>query len=58
MRLECDHPNHIVKHDFHGYAIIGEVTGRTRGECVKQARADGWIFHRDGKLTCPDCGRK
>lgn len=31
--------------------------GRTFGECAKQARATGWVIHRDRTATCPKCKR-
>lgn len=29
--------------------------GHTFGECAKQARAAGWVIHRDRTATCPKC---
>lgn len=29
--------------------------GKTYGECQRTARARGWIFHRDGTVSCPRC---
>jgi len=34
-----------------------EYPGETRGECVSQARKDGWIFHKDNTGTCPKCAK-
>ncbi len=27
-------------------------------ECRRKARETGWVFHRDGTLTCPICNGK
>lgn len=32
-----------------------EYVGETGAECRKQAKRDGWKFHRDGCHTCPEC---
>jgi hypothetical protein len=50
MDLYCDHPKHVET-----YKGPPSYEGYTRGECVREARKDGWIFHRDGNLTCPKC---
>lgn len=59
LHLYCDKPKCPGPEEIlpNGGAITieDEYTGRTRGECVAQARSDGWIFHRDGRLTCPKC---
>ena len=38
--------------------VNDEYAGRNRSECVAQARSDGWIFHRDGRHSCPRCRGK
>lgn len=30
-------------------------TGETWGDCKRQAQRDGWVFGRDGDVTCPTC---
>lgn len=32
-----------------------QYVGWTWGLCKKQAQNDGWVFHRDGKVSCPKC---
>ncbi len=56
IAIQCDHPNHVDDF-FNGVVTIDRFTGYTDAQCVKQARAEGWIFHKDGKLTCPNCRR-
>lgn len=35
-----------------------EYTGETEGDCLKQARRDGWKFNRERtKAFCPDCSK-
>lgn len=56
INIECDHLNHVD--DFlNGVVLPDEFMGYTDAECVKQARTEGWVFHKDGRLTCPDCRR-
>lgn len=60
MDIYCDHPNHRIYY-LNGEGYKGkkeQYTGQTRSKCIKQARSVGWIFHRNGKLTCPDCVNK
>lgn len=62
MHLYCDHPQCPGPKMTLGpnglpIALIDEYEGRNRSECVAQARSSGWIFHRDGRLTCPKCSR-
>jgi len=35
-----------------------EFYGETRGVCAKEARERGWVFNRDGNVTCPKCAKK
>ena len=35
-----------------------QFTGRTRQECIKDARAIGWVFKRDGRVISPKCKEK
>lgn len=30
-------------------------TGETNSECKQYARKKGWVFNRDGDVTCPKC---
>ncbi len=30
---------------------------QTLGECRTDARKQGWVFNRDGDVTCPECAR-
>ena len=32
-----------------------EFTGETFGQCKKQAQKRGWVFNKDGEITCPKC---
>lgn len=51
LHLYCDQEN-----PAHGFTQFPhQYTGETRAECVKQARKEGWVFHRDGKHSCPQC---
>ena len=42
----------------HDTGFPHQYAGHTRGQCVRQARKDGWIFNRDRTHTCPDCSGK
>ena len=35
-----------------------QYTGRTFAECKREAQAAGWLFSRDGDVTCPKCQPK
>jgi hypothetical protein len=39
-------------------ALTVEYVGVDASDCTRQARADGWVFHRDGRCTCPACSGK
>lgn len=54
--------------EFHGYMLntpfhigssnggFGEYDGETYGECVRQARRDGWVVSHDRtRAYCPHC---
>lgn len=55
MDLYCDampwgdHPFEYLPHSYYG---------RTRADCVRQARERGWRFKRDGTVICPLCNRE
>jgi hypothetical protein len=56
VAVNCDHPGHRkvdpMSNDYE--TVEPELT---RAEYRAELRADGWIFHRNGKATCPDCAR-
>lgn len=54
VRLNCDHPQHR-KVDPDSSDWESTEPEATWKEVVADARAAGWIFHRDGRLTCPTC---
>ena len=43
-------------HDFDEFPH--EFMGRTRGECVREARRRGWLFKKDGRTICPAHSKK
>jgi len=54
MDLYCDHEN-----DQHRWKEFPQTyTGVSRSQCVREARTEGWVFHRDGKVTCPKCNKQ
>ena len=34
-----------------------QFVGETYGECRRQANRRGWVFNRDGDVTCRHCAR-
>lgn len=44
----------------YGYAGPPVYTGETEGECLRQARRDGWTFTREHprKAYCLSCSKK
>ena len=54
IRLNCDAEGHVKtdpkSSDF-------ESDWETKREGIRQAKRDGWVFHRNGKLTCPECAK-
>jgi hypothetical protein len=59
VSLFCDHPHHELGRAEKGYPDIFD-TGtlyKRRADYVSEYRRNGWIFHRDGRLTCPDCAK-
>ena len=54
LDLYCDHSNpdhrwNSFPHTFHG---------ETFWQCAQEARAKGWVIHRDRTATCPICNGK
>jgi len=56
LHLYCD------KKPWHehalGYAMpnpMGEYGGEIGSSCRARARKAGWMLHRDGRATCPEC---
>lgn len=63
IHLYCDNDETDEQHykDQYGHffnEFPHEYTAPTRAKCVKDARNGGWIFHRDGKHSCPKCSGK
>jgi len=66
MRLYCKNDNKDFTNDIspdkygHNWDDKGEhiYTGSSREHCMKQARQNGWVFHRDGEVSCPKCSGK
>lgn len=54
MDLYCDHAS-----EAHGFDEFPHTfTGETFGECARQARRRGWVFHKAARTaTCPKCSR-
>lgn len=50
-RIVCDAPGHAPSGGRNDY----EDDHATRREFLASARQAGWVFHRDGKTTCPEC---
>ena len=50
MDLYCD--REFCKADL---GTHWSYTGQTEAECRRGARKAGWIFHRSGRVTCPEC---
>jgi hypothetical protein len=54
VRLRCDAPGHkAIDPTFPD--ICDDDLFRSRAAYVAHYRAQGWIFHRGEKVTCPDC---
>jgi hypothetical protein len=41
----------------HGRTKSRQFTGETWGQCKRIAQKSGWVFNRDGEVTCPMCAR-
>lgn len=46
---DCDNPLHEWRE------FPRQFTGETRAECLRSARAHGWVFLKDGQAKCPKC---
>lgn len=52
LHLYCD----FDRHEKDTHTFPHEFTGRTEGECFKDARSKGWkIYPKDDKAKCPRC---
>jgi hypothetical protein len=49
IELTCDEP---------GCPCFTAYEGTDGKDCVRAARADGWMMHRDSTCTCPQCSRR
>lgn len=51
LDLYCDHinPDHSYNEFPHG------IVGHNARDCRRQAKAAGWVIHRDMTATCPKC---
>jgi len=51
---------HHIWIDGKQFRGTGEATflGETFKDCKKQAQEAGWVFGRDGDVTCPQCAKK
>ncbi len=43
-------------HEFREFPVT--YNGASRARCVGDARRDGWLFRRDGRVFCPKCSGK
>lgn len=63
MDLYCRHKTakgFQSTYDEHGHYYAEfphQFQGESFGECKRQAQAKGWVFNRDGDVTCPKCAR-
>ncbi len=57
MDLYCDAP-HCKNGEFKLYPSKAQFNSQTEGGCKRQARADGWRFHRSGGVSCIYCTRR
>lgn len=55
----CDNVTPGVNDSRHEYGEFPHQYVHEYGSvCRKRARADGWLFKRDGKTFCPKCSGK
>lgn len=54
IAVNCDHPAHR-KADPSSNDWEQVEPGATKDSYRDDLRAYGWIFHRDGRVTCPQC---
>jgi hypothetical protein len=62
MDLYCRHariePGQVSDDLGHRYDEFPHMfTGPNREYCARQARRRGWVFHRDGDVSCPKCSK-
>ena len=50
LDLYCDRAVESWKHRH-----CSSFYGQTFGQCAKDARAEGWVIHKDRTATCPVC---
>lgn len=55
LDVYCDRS--FSAHADDGRPVLGQFTGATFGECAREARAAGWVIHKDRTATCPQCRR-
>lgn len=41
----------------HGDLECNEFFGDSKADAYKRARRNGWVFNRDGYVTCPVCAK-
>lgn len=60
--LYCENAEGVQATCSVGYGYKGppQYVGQTEGECLRAARADGWLFTRDRprKAYCPKCAKE
>jgi hypothetical protein len=56
LDLYCDrHKGPQFDHEKGERVDFVSIPGQDRSECMKTARSLGWIFHREGSVSCPAC---
>lgn len=57
LHLYCDHKDHAVNATSANRNEPAEYgTGMEHGSQARRAaRRDGWVLHKDGTTTCPEC---
>jgi len=63
LDLYCDRELDKTKVDGttiwrHNISWPAQFVGHTYYQCKRQAQKDGWVFHRDGTHSCPDCVKR
>jgi len=57
MDLYCDEEA-CVEDNTYGHGKQNNFTGKSRAHCIRQAKKDGWMFHANGDVSCPECMKK
>lgn len=58
LDLYCRHAS-AYPDQLHAYdEFPHQFTAEHGSTCRREARKRGWIFHRDGEVTCPKCARR